>query len=258
MNTSRRSISRLSKIGAGALGLSVALLSQAAAPPDKQDPAGAARELPPFLESFHAVKQPRIATRTVTFPSAVGQVGGFLARPETDERLPALLLLPGQEGISGWMRQNGREFASIGYVSLVVDSEKGGANREDGVLAEERALAKLSAAVRWLRRRPDVLPEAIGVAGWAQAGPRALALAGSMPVQACVICDGPISKDVALLAGLRGTPVLAIFAGKDGHIEAVPVFRKVLETARVPHKICVYEGVSSGFMEPRRTKAYAE
>src|SRR5262249_29042932 len=251
-------IFRLSKaIVAGALGWSFAWSGVAGPAGEGPKPAGTPRELPPFLEAFRAVKQPKILNQKVTFPSAIGQVEGLLARPETNERLPAVLLLTSQEGMSEWMRQNGRELASIGYVTLVVDAGKEETQAKNGVLAEERALARMSAAVRWLRRRPDVFPEAVGVAGWAEGGEQALSLAASMPLQACVICDA-VADNGAFVVGLRGTPVLAILAGKDERVKAVPAFRKALETARIPHKVHVYDGASPGFMNPRPAKAHAE
>lgn len=254
MNTSRRSISKLSKaVGAGVLGLSLLVCGAATAPGDSQKPAGAQRELPPFLDVFRAVKQSPVRSRQVTLVSAVGRVTGILSRPETDERLPALLLVPGDEGLNDWMKQSSRELASIGYVTLLVEPVKA----ENA--GDERMLARLSAAVRWLRRRPDVFPEAIGVAGWSEGAGPALTLAGSMPLQACVVCDGPMTDDAAVLAGLRGTPVLGVFAGRDDRTgRALPGFRKILAAARVPHKINVYAGVQSGFMNPANAKSYAE
>ncbi|HJT76808.1 MAG TPA: hypothetical protein VJ739_06360, partial [Gemmataceae bacterium] len=69
-------------------------------------PPGPGRPLPPFLDVFRANKPPAVAVHEVALASAVGQVSGYLARPDTPEHLPAVLLLPGEEGLTGWMKEN--------------------------------------------------------------------------------------------------------------------------------------------------------
>jgi dienelactone hydrolase len=124
-------------------------------------------------------------------------------------------------------------------------------------LADEQTLAKLSAMVRWLRRRGDVFPERLGVAGWSSGGDQALALAATTPLQACVACDAVVTDDPVLMAGLRGTPVLAVFAGGAGvPPKAIPAFQKALANADVPHKLRVFDGVGLGFMGPEDRKSY--
>src|SRR5262249_25970535 len=146
----------------------------------------------PFLEVFQANQEPPVVTQEVSIQSAVGSVRGLLARPDTKERLPAVLVIPGKEGLTEWMKQNTRDLSGIGYVVLAVDWRPDGpqqspkSNREEN-LVNEHSLARLSAAVRWLRRRGDVFPDRIGVLGWT-GGDEELALATSVPVQACVIC----------------------------------------------------------------------
>jgi carboxymethylenebutenolidase len=211
--------------------------------------------LPPFLEVFRAYRPPAIATQEVRFASAVRRVTGYLARPDTPERLPAVLLLPGEQGLTDWMRENARDLAGIGYVVLAVDLPRGEspppARGASAALADERTLAELSAAVRWLRRRADVLPERLGVVGWSRGGEQALALAAATPLQACVACDAVVSDDLGLLAGLRATPVLLVLAGKEENARgALPAFRKALAGAPVPPRVRVYDGVGVGFMRP--------
>jgi carboxymethylenebutenolidase len=220
--------------------------------------------LRPFLEELDAHKPPAVITQDVGFTSAVGRVGGYRARPDTAERLPAVLLLHDEQGLTDWMKQNARDLAGVGYVVLALDLPQGrapSAGKAPGassILAGEKTLAELSAAVRWLRRCPDVLPQQVGVVGWSWGGEQALALAAATPLQACVICDAPVTVDPALIAGLRGTPVLAVVAGgNEDARKRTPAFQKALAAARVPHKLCVYDGVRAGFMGPEERKSYA-
>ncbi len=259
MNISRRSTCKSSEPGTAAARvvlLLVALVCASAAPAQP----GKAPRVPPFLEDFRARNEPAILTTEVAFPSAAGKVRGYLARQDTKESLPAVLLIHDETGLSDWMKQSARELCSIGYVVLAVDLGKrvpalGKAPGPAAALADERTLAELSAAVRWLRRRPDVLPERVGVVGWSWGADQALALAAATPLQACVVCHGSLTDDAALLGGLRTTPVLAIVAGKD---PALAAFRKALEAARMLHKVRLFAGVAPDFMRPGKPYAAAE
>jgi len=263
------------------LGLALLLPLVGASPQDTASrPAAHPQSLPPFLDLFKREADQPIVVREVTVPSAVGSVRGFLVRPATAEPLPAILLLPGEAGLGDWMKQNARDLCGIGYVVLILDVrqdrkdrlEKKGtvpliqgdcplffrtlkASAKQGlqlaaVLADEHVLAEMSAAVRWLRRRPDVLPDHVGVLGWSTGAGQAVALAAATPLQACVLCDGPLTIEPSLLAGLHGTAVLAICAGQDEPARrALPAFRKAFVAARIAHKLLTYEGVQKGFMK---------
>jgi carboxymethylenebutenolidase len=221
------------------------------------------RSLAPFLDEFRASKSVRIDTCTVTIPSAVGNVSGYLARPANGERLPAILLLFGKPGSTEWMKLSARELAGVGYVVLAVGSREKKAATSATVqtgypaLADEATLAEHSSAVRWLRRRADVFPDRLGVVGWATGGEQALALAASVPLQACVACDCRVDADSVLIAGLRWTPVLGIFSTPDEKpLSALTGFRKALTAGGTIHRIRVYGRVQRGFMGPPDHQAY--
>jgi carboxymethylenebutenolidase len=219
------------------------------------------KKLPPFLDEFNQNNQPSTVSRRVTISSALGPVKGYLARPDTKEQLPAVLLIHDQAGLSKWMEQNTRELSSIGYVVLAVDLTQelpaAAADRSE-FREDERALTKLIAALRWLRRQSDVVPDRIGVVGWSWGAGQALALASSARVQACVLCHGPVSAEASILAGLHGTPVLYIVPGDDANQAHARAFRDGLGRHNIPHKIAVFPRVSAGFMGPPGTNGYVE
>jgi carboxymethylenebutenolidase len=244
----------------GALLLTLAPVMYCQSPPA----AGSGRPVLPFLVEFRAHTPPTVVTREDMIPSAVGQVRGYLARPETTERLPAVLLLPDEQGLTPWMKENARDLAGIGYVVLAADLGAGSSTPQaqtrgvSAALADEQTLAKLSAMVRWLHRRGDVLPGRLGVVGWLSGADQALALAATTPLQACVACDAVVTDNPILMAGLRGTAVLTVFAGDAGDpSKAIPAFHKALANARAPHKLRVFDGVGLGFMGPEDRKSYA-
>jgi len=224
--------------------------AQAGRPSDSKHP------MPLFLDLFRSNQRPTTATTDITVNTAVGSMRGYLARQDTAERLPAILLIPGEEGLNDWMKDNARDLAGIGYAALALEPAPRNAGHARGksdaaaFLADEPTLARLAAAVRWLRRRPDVFPDRIGVVGWSMGADQALALAATTPLQACAICDASVVTDSALFAGLRGTPLLGIFAGKSAAAGRLPNFEKALTEAQIAHRIRSYAGVSPGFMTP--------
>jgi carboxymethylenebutenolidase len=199
----------------------------------------AAGSLPPFLDEFRADAEPVVTGVPVTIPSAVGPVGGYLAVPKKEEPLPALLLIHEPGRLSDWVRTSAREMAGIGYVVLAVAPTLR--------VSEEEALAELGAVVRWLRRRPEVLPDRIGVVGWSWGADQALALAANTPLQACVGCYGKNDTPAAQLAGLRATPLLVVRAGTQARW---PAPRETMEKAGIRQQIRTYAKAAPDFMAP--------
>lgn len=215
------------------------------------------RALSLFLDDFLANTETHLVANEVEIPSAVGKVQGFWARPDDKARLPAVLMVHDQEAWDPWMRINTRHLASIGYevLTLNVHNRRGTAGRAP---VDEATLAELSAAVRWLRGRADVLPNRLGAVGWGWSGSQVLALASAMPLQACVLCDAPLPSEPSRVVGLRETPLLVLFGGADKASQADRVaFNKLLAVHDVSCKFHVADGAHAGFMGPPEEKAYA-
>jgi carboxymethylenebutenolidase len=196
----------------------------------------------PFLDKFLSRKEPPTKTQEVTIQTALGRVRGYLARPDTNEQLPAILLVHDEAGLTRWIKESACELSTVGYVVLAIDLK----DRLDRPPGDEKIMAELSAAVRWLRRRSDVFPGRIGVVGWGWGGENAMALAASTPLQACVVCYAPLTASPAILGGLRQTPVLGIFSAS----EDTKPLGKALAAAAIPHKFIAYKTAKPRFMQP--------
>lgn len=276
MSTFRPSTSKLSKAASvsAVLGLAVALAAVAAGPQGANPPGQ--RELPSFLEEFRGGKERALSlflddfaadretplvVAEVSFPSAVGKVHGFWARPDNPQRLPAVLLIYDEAAWTAWMKTNTRQLASIGYEVLVVNLQQrrdAAAKVGAGAFTDEAALAELSAAVRWLRSRAGVLPNRLGVVAWGWSGGQALALAAAAPLQACVLCDARLPSEPGVVAGLRETPLLGVFSGGDKTGQRkLSDFQTLLASQKVVCKVHVTGSVQPGFMGPPEQKAYA-
>ncbi len=210
--------------------------------------------LAPFLDDFFANTDPPLLTKEVRFPSPVGEVLGYWTRPDVKQRLPAVLLVHDEDGLTDWMKLNARHFAGIGYEALMVNVQLCRRAAKPTPFTDEAALAELSAAVRWLRGRADVLPNRLGVVGWGWSGGQALALASATSVQACVVCDATLPTERGVIVGLRETPVLAVFAGASKSNQSG--FAKLLAAEQIPGKLHKVDGVQPGFLGPPENKNY--
>ena len=87
------------------------------------------------------------------------QFVGYFARPETDGKLPAIILIHEWWGLNDDIKSKAREFAKLGYVALAVDMYAGESTTDP---AEARKLAgavrgEMEAAQKNLRDAIQVL-----------------------------------------------------------------------------------------------------
>jgi dienelactone hydrolase len=125
------------------------------------------------------------ASAAVTFPNATPGVEhtipGQILVPSGRPPLPAVVLMHGCHGVSASTHQWARWFRGEGYVALIVDSWAARGMRE-GCSAESLDLPSTErfddavGALRYLRARPDVDPQRIGVIGWSNGGVFAMSL----------------------------------------------------------------------------------
>jgi dienelactone hydrolase len=222
---------------------------------------------PLFLDVF-LTRDAAVVTKPVEWVSAVGEQRGWLVRPPSDERLPALLLIASGR-TNDFFLQSARDLAGIGYAVLLVRLERnqmgapaGTAQaKQSDALLRERALAQLCSAARWMRRRDDVFPDKVGVLGWGNTARWALELAAAQDLQAAVLTDAelPLVIDAPLSIGLRHTAVLIVRGTSeatqlDG--ELVARLERAFGSAHVEHRVLEFKKAKTGFMDGRRRDAF--
>jgi dienelactone hydrolase len=219
---------------------------------------GNLRELTPFLDDFYARTDPVVITEKLWIPGTglLPNIGGFWARPEGKQLLPAILLAYDERRLAPWMQTNARHLASIGYAVLVVRLEWQPKHDDIFRLADRQPQEELSAAMRWLRGRADVVPNRLGVIGFGHTGRQALLFASSRAVQACVVSDAPLAYEPDQIRGLRGTPVLAVYGAEDPRASQGPTWTKQLASEGIPCKFYVAPKVRAGFLGPPDSKTY--
>jgi dienelactone hydrolase len=213
-----------------------------------------------FLDVFRSQDEP-IVTSGAEWETALGKQHGWLVRPKSTERLPALLLLAAGDA-RDFALQSAREMAGIGYVVLVVplDRDKPPGSPPTDAATRERRLARLAPAVRWLRSRDDVFAYKVGVLGWGAEARWALELAAACNLPAAVLTDGdlPLALDAPLTLGLARTVLLIVRATSDSPAQPDPQaarLKNALAAAHIQHRVFDFKEARPGFMQARRTAA---
>src|SRR5215472_12065449 len=122
------------------------------------------KPLPPLLAALLLVGcAPLVRPEEVLYPSGKDTVRGYLCRPVGEERLPAVVVVHSDFGLTDWVKEQARRLAGKGFVILAVDLYRGQGVKDlmdahimDRGVPEGRVQADLRAAVDYLSARPDV------------------------------------------------------------------------------------------------------
>ncbi len=143
--------------------------------------------------SANAQKPPAISAVFVKVQGAEGAVAGYLARPPSGSKLPAVLLAPVVSDLKGAVLETARDLAAHGFVALAVDYDPEHVSQESELVqsvAEEQLSLRLTAAADWLaRQRPLVDPQRVSAIGWDGGAARILKLAQQGQVRAGVMIE---------------------------------------------------------------------
>lgn len=233
----------------------------------------AAYTLLPLLQNNYAeaaVVAPddsRVATSTVTIPSAGGALTGYLVRP-TDvpmtEKLPAVLVIHENRGLNPHIEDVTRRIALEGFVALGVDflSPAGGTPADEdqaremiGALDQAETVENAVAAVDYLTSHPATTGK-VGTVGFCWGGALSNQVAVNSPaVSATVAYYGrqPAADQVAKIEA----PMLLHYAGLDQRINAgIPDFKSALDANGVDYEMFTYEDANHAFNNDTNAARY--
>jgi carboxymethylenebutenolidase len=240
------------------------------------------------------------AVERVTFPSADGKTTlvGYVFKPAVPSgtRVPAVVMMHGRAGayssrandtydattLSQRHRFWGRWWAELGYIAILVDGfgPRGYPHgfprhsyKDRPSELDEVTVRPLDAygALAYLRARPDVLGDRVGLQGWSNGGSAALA---TMATDAPGIADRtPAAGFRAALAfypacrlkdhfdatGYSAYAPLRLFIGTADEEVSPRACRELLEDARGEIESKFYKGATHDFDDPgpRRQRVYA-
>lgn len=214
-----------------------------------------------------------IRTSRVEIPFGNGHFGAYVARPDDERTLPAVLVFMEIFGINAHIRSVTERLAKEGYVAVAPDFfHRTGAGMDLGydqagleegrkhlrALKETELFDDLTAALSYLDGRTDVAHGAYGATGFCVGGHVAYLAATTGRFRACASFYGggiaskqgfgggpaPLSR----VADIRGR-LLCLFGGRDNLIplDQVEIVRAELTRADVDHEVVVYEDASHGF-----------
>ena len=222
----------------------------------------AAMTLLPLLENNYAQAaivdpaDPRVATSTVTYRGATGDIRGYLAVPkEGPAKRAGVIVIHENRGLTPHIQDIARRVAVDGFTGLALDllSPLGGtpANEDEARAASGRidradAVRNLVAAVAYLKRRPDAAGP-VGAVGFCWGGEMVNLLAVNAPDLAAAVPFYGLVAPTAAVPKIKAKLQLH-YAGSDPRINAgIPGYEAALKAARVSYELFVYEGAEHSF-----------
>ena len=216
-------------------------------------------EASPAKAAIIGESDPRIVTSEVEWKGAKGdEMRGYLALPaNTTGRLPAVMVIHENRGLTPHIRDVARRTALAGFAALAPDflAPAGGtpANEDQaremiGKLDRERTVANGVATIGFLDRHKRSTGQ-VGAVGfcWGGGMVNALAIAAGSKLQAAVPFYGPVPSDLAKVKKIKAKMMLQ-YAGNDERINAgLPAYKAALTKARIDWTLHVYNDKQHAF-----------
>ena len=215
---------------------------------------------------------PRLAARRVSLPSpnGTGQIGGYLVRPATTEKLPGVIVVHENRGLTPYIEDVARRLAVADFIAFAPDglTSVGGYPGDDEkgmalfkTVDPDKMQADFLAAAEWLKAQPDCTGR-LGAVGFCFGGGvvNKLAVAMGADLSAAVPFYGvqPPAADAARIKAA----INAQYGELDTRITSGwPAFDTALTAAGVPHEGHVYKGANHAFHNdttPRYDEAAAK
>lgn len=221
---------------------------------------------------------PGVTGQWVTFKSGADEVRGYLAMPESDKPLGAIVTAPENLGVTEHRQEETRRLAAEGFAVLTVDpySRIGGKPPSDYTTPEERRIKAFHAArdewivpdmqagFDYLAARPDVDAKRIGTLGYCLGGGTVLAWSIKPNDLACAVVlyalpiippqYRPDNKPLSRLDGVeRISSPMQLHFGEDD--EAIPLEQTlalkdaIAASTKAPTEFYTYPGARHAYMD---------
>jgi carboxymethylenebutenolidase len=212
---------------------------------------------------------PALLCHDVEYAGRATPVYGYLARPTTTRKFPAIIIIHANQGLNDYTRDVARRLAKEGYVSLAVDflSRHGGTkkvNPEGEGLGNIRDLAPwygvaedADSGFAFLRSFPDVRGDRLGLVGFCWGGEMTFASATQIRgLKATVVFYGRSPKPLDLVKNIQA-PVLAHYGEKDPTVnQDIPATEEAMKKYKKSYSYKIYPGAQHGFHTDTNTERY--
>jgi carboxymethylenebutenolidase len=156
-----------------------------------------------YERMLKVLQDPGIVVQEVKFKNGSDSINGFLARPKKTGRLPAVVVVPGDPGLTAYTRVTTAQLAQAGFIALAVDIFSRTAGIQDiqearriyfDVMSDPLTLGDLQSAIGFLNQQEFVRLGGVGIVGFCLGGRYALLLSALSPdVRAVVAFYGPLA-----------------------------------------------------------------
>lgn len=215
---------------------------------------------------------PPITAQFVQVPHGDLAIAAYLAKPETPEPLPAIIVIQEIFGVNYHIRDVTERFAREGYVAIAPALyQRTAPGFEEGYTKEavkigrdyaqqttaDQLLGDIQATIDYLKAENLVREGAIGIIGFCFGGhvaylaatlPEIKATASFYGARIALWTPGGGEPTITRTSDIFGT-IYTFFGTEDASIplEQVAEIRAALEKHQIKHKVFVYEGAGHGF-----------
>jgi carboxymethylenebutenolidase len=212
----------------------------------------------------------RLANEKITYDTPKGKVTGYLSRPKSKGKRPAVVVIHQNRGLNPHIEDVARRFAAEGFLALAPDllSPLGGTPA-----TEEEQLKLFSkidrndptigvATISFLKAHAESTGK-VGTVGFCFGGGMVDLMAMNSPdLDAGVAYYGPVPADKSRVKDIKG-PLLLHYAGLDVKLnEGIPAWEEALKANNKKYTVYMYEGANHAFNDdtagPRYNKAAAD
>jgi carboxymethylenebutenolidase len=207
-----------------------------------------------------------LLTEFIKYPGETGDIRGFLARPKSGKKFPAVIVIHENKGLVPHIQDVTRRMAREGFLALAPDAlSPVGGTPEDITnvgdlfkkLDNEQTIKNFVAAVKYLKTNP-LSNGKVGCTGFCWGGGMTNQIAVNSPdLNAAVPYYGmqPTAEQVEKIKA----PILAHYAGEDTRINAgIPAFEEALKKNKKEYQIFIYEGAQHAFNNDSNAERYNE
>lgn len=208
----------------------------------------------------------RLITETVTYPGDGSDMKGYLARPKTDGKYGAVVVIHENRGLNPHVEDVARRVALAGYIAIAPDAlaPQGGTPADPDKAREmfqkidaARNLNNFLQAIAYLKGRKDCSGN-IGTVGFCWGGRMVNLMAVNAPDLKAAVAYYGSQPDAADVPKIKAAVQLH-YAGMDDRINAgIPAYEEALKKANVRYELYSYEGAQHAFNNDTAPTRYNE
>ncbi|MBL7863935.1 MAG: dienelactone hydrolase family protein [Cyclobacteriaceae bacterium] len=208
----------------------------------------------------------RLIAETVTYPGDGGDMKGYFARPKTEGRYPAVIVIHENRGLNPHIEDVVRRVALAGYLAIGPDAlaPQGGTPSDPDKARDmfqkidaAKNLNNFLQAVAYLRSRKDCTGN-VGAVGFCWGGRMVNLLAVNAPELKAAVAYYGSQPDAADVPKIKAAVQLH-YAGMDDRINAgIPAYEEALKKSNVSYELYKYEGVQHAFNNDTAPTRYNE